>query len=119
MPAAQSPSKFPKRGRQQKNTDGFGDTPSHLVMTLNVDIEQYIMTGSLSLAQRAPRSAVKVPVNLGPFDKLVPGQHPLKHPARDESVLVPVAFARTCRPCGVRNRKTQTGHRTQEAFHQR
>src|SRR5262249_30686216 len=90
----------------------------YLRRALYIYIEQKVISFLFGVIQKASRGAVVVVMDLGMFEKLVFAHHLFKFGARDEVILLAVAFAAARRACGVGNRKFQSGNNAADFVYQ-
>ena len=105
--------------RHNEDTHRIGNLAAHLLGALDVNIEQQILAATFRILKKAAGCPIIVSEDLGIFQELVFGDHPLKFRTRDEVVLPAVLFAPARRTRSVGDRKIQTGDNRAQLVHQR
>src|SRR5215469_4193417 len=111
---AQAPLQSLAVGGKDEDADGVAQAALDLGCTLDVDVQQEIMSAATGIPQKLARSAIKVVVDFGMLQELSGPHHAVKLVACNEVILLAMLLAAAAGARGVGNREIKVRNKFQE-----
>ena len=101
-------------GRQNKDTDGIGESLLDVRRSLDINVQQKIVTISSGFAKVVARRAVAISVNIRIFEKFSVADHAIELLHWNKMIMLAVLLTPARRTRGVRDGELEIGNEFQQ-----